>query len=116
VDPEPHKELTMAVIGTDRDLIELVNTFTVQPHDQERLLEILREATEDVMRHFPGFVSANVHASLDGTKVCNYAQWASEEQFRKAIAHPDSQPHFTLCREIATSESALYRLRFTEGG
>ncbi|WP_017588928.1 antibiotic biosynthesis monooxygenase family protein [Nocardiopsis ganjiahuensis] len=106
----------MAVIGTDRDLIALVNTFTVDPRDQERLVELLHEATEDVMRHFPGFVSANVHASLDGTKVCNYAQWASEEEFNKAIEHPDSQPHFIQCREIATSVSALYRLRFTEGG
>lgn len=106
----------MAVIGTDRDLIALVNTFTVDPRDQERLVELLHEATEDVMRHFPGFVSANVHASLDGTKVCNYAQWASEEEFNKAIEHPDSQPHFAQCREIGTSVSALYRLRFTEGG
>lgn len=106
----------MPVIGTDHDVIALVNTFTVEPRDQERLLEILRAATEDVMRHHPGFVSASVHASLDGTKVCNYAQWASEEQFRKAIAHPDSQPHFASCREIATAEPVLYRLRFTEGG
>ncbi|MBQ1082430.1 MULTISPECIES: antibiotic biosynthesis monooxygenase family protein [unclassified Nocardiopsis] len=105
----------MPVISTDRDGVALVNTFTVEPENHERLLEILREATDDVMRHLPGFVSASVHASLDGTRVCNYAQWSSEEAFRAAIAHPDSKPHFAACQAIASSDSALYQLRFTEG-
>jgi antibiotic biosynthesis monooxygenase (ABM) superfamily enzyme len=52
----------------------LINVFTVDPKDQERLVELWQEGTEEVMRHLPGFISANVHRSLDGTKVINYAQ------------------------------------------
>jgi heme-degrading monooxygenase HmoA len=33
------------------------------------------------MKHAPGFVSANIHRSLDGKKVVNYAQWESKEAF-----------------------------------
>jgi hypothetical protein len=29
------------------------------------------------MRHRPGFISANIHASLDGTRVVNYASGAA---------------------------------------
>ena len=55
-------------------MVTLINVFMVVPEDQRRLLELLAEATESVMRGLPGFVSANLHKSLDGTKVANYAQ------------------------------------------
>ena len=50
------------------DVVTLINVFTVAPEDQQRLLDVLAEATESVMRGLPGFVSANLHRSLDGTK------------------------------------------------
>ncbi len=51
----------------------LINVFTVAPENQQRLLDVLVEPTESVMNGLPGFVSANLHASSDGTKVTNYA-------------------------------------------
>ncbi len=59
----------------------LINVFTVEPEDQQRLVELWQRATDEVMRHLPGFVSANAHRSLDGTKVVNYAQGESREAF-----------------------------------
>jgi hypothetical protein len=35
---------------------------------------LLAEATEEVISRQPGYVSANIHWSLDGTRVTNYAQ------------------------------------------
>lgn len=35
----------------------------------------VKDATDEVLRHLPGFVSANVHRGLDGTTVVNYGQW-----------------------------------------
>ena len=54
--------------------IALINTFTVAPERADELLAVLQKATDEVMRHVPGFVSANFHRSLDGRYVANYAQ------------------------------------------
>lgn len=42
-------------------------------------------AVEDIVRHMPGFVSANVHCSVDGTRVTNYAQWSDLDAFQQRI-------------------------------
>lgn len=86
----------MTVIDLDQDVITMVNTFTVEPANQQRLVELIVEATKLVMRHIDGFVSANIHASLDGTRVVSYAQWRSEE------------------RVITVPEMHLYRLTNVE--
>ena len=66
----------MTTISTQHDvvtlIVTLINVFTVAPEDQQRLLDLLVEATESVMNGLPGFVSANRHKSLDGTKVTTY--------------------------------------------
>jgi hypothetical protein len=46
----------------------LINVSTVDPKDQERLVELWQEGTDEVMRYLPGFISANVHCRLDGPK------------------------------------------------
>jgi hypothetical protein len=53
--------------ATDQDVATLINVFTVTRETQQPLVELLIKSTEQVMRHRPGFVSANIHASLDGT-------------------------------------------------
>src|SRR5215216_1642497 len=65
----------MVTITKDNDVVTLINVFTVAPEDQQRLVDILIDATQKVMRKQPGFVSANIHRSLDGTRVTNYAPW-----------------------------------------
>lgn len=54
--------------------MRLINALTVEPEDQQRLLNLLVEETRSVMTRLPGFVSANLHKSLNGTRVVNYAQ------------------------------------------
>lgn len=98
----------MPYIASDMKILTLINTFTVEPEDQDRLIEILNEATEKVMRNFPGFISASLHASLDRTRVMNYAQWRSAEDFWAATRRPEFQPHRRACSEIAVAEPYLY--------
>ena len=67
----------MATIEKGRKLMTLVNVFSVGPAKQGELADLLVRATEETMKHLPGFVSASIHRSGDGTKVINYAQWRS---------------------------------------
>ncbi|QUH01345.1 antibiotic biosynthesis monooxygenase [Saccharopolyspora erythraea] len=95
-------------INADADLVTLINVFTVEPGRQRELVDVLARATEEVMRHQPGFVSANLHVSLDGTRVANYAQWESSEHFQRMLANPECRHHMSAAAEIARFEPALY--------
>lgn len=90
-------------------LATLINVFTVRPERQRELVDLLNRATEEVMITLPGFVSANIHASTDGTKVVNYAQWSDADAFQAMLANPVAQPHMTAAAEVAESyEPHLY--------
>jgi hypothetical protein len=41
-------------ISQRSDVVTLINVFTVAPEDQQRLLDLLAEATESVMSGLPG--------------------------------------------------------------
>ena len=97
-------------IATNQPLVTLINVFTVDPANQQRLVEVLTEATERVMRTLPGFVSANIHRSLDGTRVTNYAQWRSKADLDAVYANPSVVPHLRKCTELATYDAHLYEV------
>ena len=102
--PTPTPE---ARIRVGAGVVTLINVFTVDPANQQQLIQRWQEATEDVMRHQPGFVSASIHRSLDGTKVINYAQWESREAFAAMFQDPHASAHLTKLAEIGTPDPAL---------
>jgi quinol monooxygenase YgiN len=59
----------MTTISKNALLVTFINVFTVDPSNQRQLVELLARATETSVRHAPGFISASLHRSLDGTKV-----------------------------------------------
>jgi quinol monooxygenase YgiN len=94
-------EWIMATISKERRLMTLVNVFTVSPEKQNELAEVLVRATEETMRHLPGFISASIHRSIDGTKVVNYAQWRSQEDFTAMKENPKARPHMEAAAKLA---------------
>jgi quinol monooxygenase YgiN len=98
-------------ISAQAQVATLINVFTVEPDKQQRLADLLAEATEQVMRHRKGFVSANIHASEDGTRVVNYAQWATREDFEAMLADPVAREHMAACAALAEHfEPHLFRV------
>jgi antibiotic biosynthesis monooxygenase (ABM) superfamily enzyme len=101
---------TTTTISTDQDFATLVNVFTVAPQDQKRLIEHLVEVLDTVTTHLPGFVSSNIHASLDGKQVINYAQWRSLEDFDGLMQNPTAQELFQHIMEYATPGPYMCKL------
>lgn len=100
----------MTQIAVDLPVVTLINVFTVEPERQQALVDLLIEATERTMRHQPGFVAANIHRSLDGRHVTNYAQWESEAAFLAMLANPEARAHMGRAYNIATLEGYLYQV------
>ena len=82
----------MSTITAHADHATLINVFTVQPERARELADLLTAATEDVMQHIDGFISANIHLSTDGTRVVNYAQWRSAEAFQAMLSRSHGPP------------------------
>jgi quinol monooxygenase YgiN len=103
------KEGPVATIEQHSPHATLINVFTVDPERAAELAELLAAATEQVMRHLPGFVSANIHISTDGTRVVNYAQWQSAQAYQAIFEDPSVRAHMEVCAAVATSfEPHLY--------
>lgn len=102
----------MTTIGVDNPVVTLINLFSVEPENQSRLLDLLKDASGTI-RSLPGFVEANFHKSLDGRYVANYAQWRREDDFRAMLAHPDVQAHLNATNAISMAEPRLYRVAFS---
>ena len=97
----------MATIAKGQSVLTLVNVFTVKPEDQNKLVQVLIDATEQTMKHAAGFVSASIHKSYDGTKVVNYAQWRSQKDFDAMRQDPKAKPHMVAAAALAAFEPIL---------
>jgi hypothetical protein len=78
----------MPAIITGAEYATFINTFRCQPSSQEEVVRINVDIVEQVASTFPGFISAAVHRSTDGTRVFNYLQWESAS----------TSPHAALTR------------------
>ena len=90
--------------------VVLINVFTVEPAHQRRLIDLLTEATERSVRYAPGFISARLHRSLDGTKVTMYAEWRSIADYETMRADPRPLPYLQQALAIAKFEPGMYEV------
>lgn len=105
-----HSDLaaSKATILVDAPVLTLINVLEVPAERQSELIEILEKATDEVIRHFPGFVSASIHRGLDGIHVANYVQWRTMEDFERMFADPEAQVHIRAATAIAKASPFHY--------
>jgi quinol monooxygenase YgiN len=78
----------LAPIQPGSNIATLINPLTVPPEHQHVLMHHLTQKIDPILRQLPGYISTNLHRSLDGTQVLNYAQWASPEAYQAAMKAP----------------------------
>ncbi len=62
------------------------------------------------MRHAPGFITAKLHRSLDGTKVTMYARWESREAYEAMRQDPGPRSYLQRALAIARFEPGMYEV------
>ncbi len=70
----------MAVISNDRNAIELINIITVEPEDQQAIVDTVSEILKDIAEKQPGFISFKVYKSLDRARVAYFIRWRSQDE------------------------------------
>jgi quinol monooxygenase YgiN len=100
----------MTHISVDDHFLTLINVFTVDPSDQQELVDLLILATEDSVTKIEGFISSILHRSLDGTKVTMYAQWRSVEDYQNMRKNPSASPYLEQALKIAKFDPGMYEV------
>jgi len=91
-------------------IVALINVFTVEPANQQRLVDLLTQATDRSVNRAPGFISSTLHRSIDGTKVTMYAKWRSVEDYRAMRQDPGPLPFLEEALTIAKFEPGMYEI------
>lgn len=103
----------MTTLALDNSLITVIIIFRVKPEQQQDLIGVIKEFLETVKTQ-PGFVAANLHRSIDGVKVVNYAQWADLEAFQAFRGNSEVQARAAKLFEFDTPDSHIYEIVASE--
>lgn len=80
----------------------VITTFETTPAHAHDLMEHLQVAYAEVIRHQPGFLSAALHMNDAMTRVCNYSQWATRDDYKAMLRTPEMRERNrvigTLCK------------------
>ena len=100
----------MTKIDKHDKFLTLINVFTVDPVNQQKLVDLLTLATESSVSKIKGFVSSSLHRSIDGTKVTMYAQWKSIEDYQNMRTNSIASPFLEKALEIAKFDMGMYEV------
>jgi hypothetical protein len=102
----------MSTIKANQGIVTQINLFTCKPENQEPLIDVLVESARSVC-HLPGWLSANIHRSLDGTRVVNYAQSTSREAAEEVVEKLKQGGFLERNKALAEAHPGLYEVVFT---
>ncbi|MGI5282712.1 antibiotic biosynthesis monooxygenase family protein [Nonomuraea polychroma] len=100
----------MTEISTGQDVATFINVFRTEPRNQQRLIDRIIAAHKAVIQHRQGYVSTNIHASVDGYLVVDYTQWRRREDFEAMVRDPAVEPHFRPIGELTKGEQQAYEV------
>src|ERR1041384_1157562 len=94
-------------IRVDSGTATLLNIFTVEPDNREKLIELLEASTENMMKKLPGWVSTNFLTSKDGRRVVIYSQWKSAKDIDAMRQNPEMGPYLQRIAALAKFEAMV---------
>ena len=75
----------MLTISKDNDVQTVVTTFEVTPGTCQDLLDELKTACDTFVSKQPGFVGAAMHVNDAQTRIANYVQWKTRDDFQAML-------------------------------
>lgn len=88
--------------------VTFVNVVDVDPSQQQAVIDLLVEGTEQVMSKRPGFISVTLLASLDKSRVINVARWQSAEDVKATQSDPAAAEYAKRTAALGQATPGLY--------
>jgi hypothetical protein len=102
----------MPIIRANAGVITQINVFTVPEDGQHALIDLLVESAQ-FAKETPGWLSASLHKSRDGTRVVNYAQSESPEAAQAVIERLRNAGFLRRNTALGEAHPGLYDVVFT---
>jgi quinol monooxygenase YgiN len=90
-----------AATAVKKEVTTLINILTVEPEDHSRLVELLRDSTENVVSKLDGWISTNVIAGKDQRHVVIYSQWRDLASVEAMQTNPAMIAYFPKVAALA---------------
>jgi len=92
-------------IAVTKQVTTLINILTVEPENQQKLIELLRDNTENVVRGLDGWISTSFIAAGDRRHVAIYSQWRDAASVEAMRTNPDMVAYFPRIAALAAFDS-----------
>lgn len=87
----------------------VITTFEMTPGTAQDLMDALKSAYRDFIRHQPGFIAAGLHMNDAQTRIANYSQWRRREDFLAMLRTPEMRERNRLIGTLcARFEPVMY--------
>lgn len=94
-----------ATITVTPEVTTLINVLTVEPENQAKLLDSLRQNAESVVSTLPGWISTSFVVSHDKARIVIYSQWRDLAALRAMQSHPQMRAYFPHVAALASFDS-----------
>lgn len=81
----------MAIIDQYRNILTLLIEIDVAPEECDSQVAAIKTFLNEVVKQQPGFISSNLHTSIEKDKIINYAQWKNESDYQAFLDNEDLQ-------------------------
>jgi C-6 monooxygenase len=100
-------------MSTDPSFYSIIDYTVDGPETQRELAAAFAGLQERWVSFYPGYVSARLHVSTDGTRVYNIVRWASEADYRHFVETSDSEGRLAAIQNALDGLSGKAEPRMT---
>lgn len=101
----------MPKISSDFNGQTVITTFEMTPGTAHDLMEALRDAYDQFIRHQPGFIAAGLHMNDAQTRIANYSQWRDRKDFQAMLRTPEMRERNRRIAELCSRfEPVMYEV------
>jgi quinol monooxygenase YgiN len=99
------ENIMSTTIAVTKEVATLINIFTVEPENQQKLIDLLHGNTESVVTRLDGWISTSFIAARDQRHVVIYSQWRDLASVEAMRTNPDMAAYFPRIAALATLDS-----------
>jgi quinol monooxygenase YgiN len=92
-------------IAVTKQVTTLINVLTVEPENQQKLIELLRGNTENVVSRLDGWISTSFISAADQRHVVIYSQWRDLASVEAMRTNPGMVAYFPRIAALAAFDS-----------
>lgn len=93
----------MLTISNEANIQTVITTFEVTPATCEDLFDELGAACREVISKQPGYIASALHINDARTRIANYSQWRSREDFQAMLRSEEMRERNRRINELCKS-------------